>query len=292
MGLSRGEQVRYWGLATLVFLVFVWVMGSSLVPFLLGAAIAYLLDPLADWFEAKGFTRLVATAIITVMVAVTIALMVLLILPILANQLRDLIATAPGYLASLRDFLGTRFPELFSEGSFVRQGLAAAEDRIKDAGVTVIEGVLSSSLVLLDFVLIMVVAPVVSFYLLLDWDKMIARVDDLIPREHLAIVRRLARQIDAVLSGFVRGQLSVCAILGVFYAVALGLVGLQFGVFVGMFAGLMSFIPFVGAILGGVMSIGLAVVQFWNAPVWIGVVAGIFAFGQFVEGNVLTPNMV
>ncbi|MEM9430344.1 MAG: AI-2E family transporter, partial [Pseudomonadota bacterium] len=290
MGLSTQEQVRYWGLATLVLFAFIWLLGDTLLPFLMGAAIAYLLDPVADWLENHGFSRLVATALITFLVVVVFAIILLLMAPVIRDQLSGLVGAVPGYIANLQAFLAER--GLLEEGSVLREGLVSMQDRLQSAGLALVEGVLSSSLVLLDAVLILVVAPVVSFYMLLDWDRMIARVDDLIPREHLTTVRRLAGEIDLVLAGFVRGQLSVCVVLGLFYALALVGVGLQFGVFVGIFAGLISFIPFVGSITGGVLSIGLAIVQFWSDPIWILVVAAIFVFGQVVEGNVLTPYMV
>lgn len=292
MGLRPQQQFLYWGIAGTLFLLTLWALGQALLPFLLGAAIAYFLDPVADWLENHGFSRLAATGLITACVVLFIAGVLFFLLPALTDQLRQLISEAPGYVLNFKGFLDARFPELFGTDSLVSQGLASMGDTLRQNGLVLVEGILSSSLVVIDLVILLVVSPVVSFYLLLDWDKMIARIDDLIPREHLETVRRLARQVDMVLSGFVRGQLSVCAVLGTFYAVALVLVGLQFGVFVGLFAGLISFIPFVGSITGGVLSIGLAVVQFWNDPIWILAVAAIFVIGQFVEGNVLTPNMV
>jgi predicted PurR-regulated permease PerM len=137
-----------------------------------------------------------------------------------------------------------------------------------------------------------VLAPVVAFYLLLDWDRMIASIDGLLPREHAGDIRRVAGEIDRVLAGFVRGQLSVCAILGGFYAVALVVIGLPFGLLIGLFAGLVSFIPFVGSILGGALSIGVALFHFWGDWGWIGAVAAVFVIGQAAEGNFLTPRLV
>ena len=134
--------------------------------------------------------------------------------------------------------------------------------------------------------------PVVAFYLLLDWDRMVARSTRSLPREHAPTIRRLARDIDVVLAGFVRGQLSVCLILGVFYAVALMAIGLQFGFLVGLIAGLISFIPYVGSVVGLLLSVGIALFQFWDDKLWILVTAGIFLFGQFVEGNILAPNLI
>jgi predicted PurR-regulated permease PerM len=159
---------------------------------------------------------------------------------------------------------------------------------------------------LFNVLMIMFLVPVITFYLLLDWDRMIAEVDKLLPRDHAPVVRRLALQIDRTLASFIRGQGTVCLILGAFYAAALMLVGLKFGLVTGAIAGALTFIPYVGALVGGVLSIGLALFQFWGgesivdgetivvATDWlrIGLVIGVFAIGQFFEGNILTPKLV
>ena len=140
--------------------------------------------------------------------------------------------------------------------------------------------------------LLFVIVPVVAFYLLYDWDNMVAKVDDLLPRDHAPTIRHLAAEIDKTLASFIRGMGTVSLILGTYYAVALMLVGLQFGLVVGALAGLVTFIPYVGALVGGALAIGLALFQFWGDWVSIGLVAGIFVLGQIVEGNVLTPKLV
>ena len=145
---------------------------------------------------------------------------------------------------------------------------------------------------MISAVVFIVVVPVVAFYLLLDWDNMVAKIDALVPRDHAETVRSLARQINSVLAGFVRGQVSVCLILGTFYSVALMFAGLQFGLIVGAIAGTITFIPYVGALIGGLLALGLALFQFWGDWLSIGLVAGIFVVGQFLEGNVLTPKLV
>jgi predicted PurR-regulated permease PerM len=137
-----------------------------------------------------------------------------------------------------------------------------------------------------------VVVPVVAFYMLLDWDRMVAKIDALLPRDHAPHIRQIAAEIDRVLAGFVRGQVTVCLILGTFYSVALMVAGLQFGLVVGAVAGALTFIPYIGALIGGALAIGLALFQFWGEWLSIGIVAAIFAFGQFIEGNVLTPKLV
>ena len=141
-------------------------------------------------------------------------------------------------------------------------------------------------------IVLFVVVPVVAFYLLYDWDRMIGTIDSLLPRDHAPIIRRLAGEIDETLASFIRGMGTVCLILGSYYAVALMLVGLQFGLVVGAVAGIITFIPYVGALFGGALAIGLALFQFWGDWLSIALVAGIFVIGQVVEGNFLTPKLV
>ena len=145
---------------------------------------------------------------------------------------------------------------------------------------------------MLNVLLLFVIVPVVAVYLLLDWDRMVGQIDRLLPRDHAPVIRRLARDIDRTLAGFIRGMGTVCLILGTYYAIALMLVGLQFGLVVGFIAGLVTFIPYLGAVLGGALAIGLALFQFWGDWFSIGMVAGIFVLGQMIEGNLLTPKLV
>lgn len=292
MSLSVKEQTAWWGggLATLVLLL--WLLGNALVPFVAGAALAYFLDPVADRLERLGLKRVTATILITLVAILTILLIVVLAVPLLVEQARNLFESAPGYVAALQSFLSTRFPHWIDADSGLWQSLSAFQDTIKARGGALLGSVLSSSLAVVDFAIILVVAPVVAFYLLLDWNHMIARIDGWLPREHAGTIRRIAREIDRVLAAFVRGQLTVCGILGIYYALALAIIGLQFGVVVGLFAGAVSFIPFVGSISGGLLSIGLALVQFWHQPWMILAVAAVFLAGQAAEGNFLTPKLV
>ncbi|HUG60453.1 MAG TPA: AI-2E family transporter, partial [Methylomirabilota bacterium] len=130
------------------------------------------------------------------------------------------------------------------------------------------------------------------FYMLLDWDRMVDRIDSFMPREHLGTIRELAREMDQGVSNFVRGQVSVSTLLGLFYAIGLTMAGLNFGLLIGLFAGVISFIPYVGSIVGGVLAIGVALVQFWPDWTMVLIVGVIFAVGQFVEGNILQPKLV
>ncbi|MFP4329000.1 MAG: AI-2E family transporter [Paracoccaceae bacterium] len=292
MGLPVREQVTYWGIAAAAFFVALWYLGDVILPFVLGGAIAYFLDPVADRLERAGASRGLATAIITVVAVLIFVVMALLVIPTLVKQTMDLVDTAPELLRNLRDFLIERFPDLVDTNSTIRQSLDQIGQTIQSKGGELVNTALSSVSSLLNIVLLFVVVPVVSVYLLLDWDRMVARIDELLPRDHAPVIRHLAGEIDATLAGFIRGMGTVCLILGTYYAVALMLVGLQFGLVVGFVAGILTFIPYVGAIVGGLLAIGLALFQFWGDWFWIVVVWAIFQSGQLIEGNVLTPKLV
>ncbi|WP_424932158.1 AI-2E family transporter [Amaricoccus macauensis] len=289
---SRRRQAVFWAVALALFIGALWLLGDTLLPFVLGAAIAYFLDPVADRLERIGMSRVLATAIISAGVILCFVLTILLIVPALVEQIRQAITAFPGLLSRLQSWITTIFPRFSGEDQLLRRALASVEGSLADVGPNIANSVLSSSLAVMDFVVLMVVAPVVAFYLLLDWDRMIAKADSWLPRHHAATIRKIFSDIDKVLAGFVRGQFSVCVILGTFYAIGLSLIGLPFGFLVGMVAGFLSFIPYVGSMTGGVLSIGIALVTFWGDPIWIIATAAIFGFGQFVEGNILSPKLV
>lgn len=306
MALPVKQQATYWGIATAVFLLLMWFLGQVLLPFVVGGAIAYCLDPLADRLEERGFSRAMATVVIFAFSVLLFLLALLLVLPMLIGQVIALVQAAPELYETVRDVLVERFPTLIQEDSAARQTIADVLASARSQIGTVVSSVLSSAGAAINSVVVLVIAPVVAFYLLLDWDRMIAGIDDLLPRDHAPVIRQLASEIDRTLASFVRGQGTVCLILGIFYAIALMSVGLNFGLIVGLLAGALTFIPYVGALVGGVLAIGLALFQYWgysevvdgetvrHATDWlrIGIVAVIFAVGQVAEGNVLTPNLV
>ena len=292
MSLPVRDQLRYWGFAAVAFALVLWLLGDVLMPFILGGAIAYFIDPLADRLERAGMSRAGATALITVFALLIFLAAVLLVVPTLISQTAGLIDVLPRLTNRFQTFLGERFPSILDGESTIRQTLASLGTAIQEKGPALVETLLGSALSVINVVILLIVVPVVAVYLLLDWDRMIARIDELLPREHAPTIRRLARDIDKTLSSFIRGMGTVCLILGTYYAVALMLVGLNFGLVVGFIAGLVTFIPYLGAMIGGALAIGLALFQFWGDWLSIGIVAGIFVLGQVVEGNFLTPKLV
>jgi predicted PurR-regulated permease PerM len=169
--------------------------------------------------------------------------------------------------------------------------LAGSADRLFAWATDMIAGLLSGGAAAANTLSLLVITPVVAFYLLRDWDRIARTVDGWLPRAQAPTLRTLAREVDRTLAGFLRGQGTVCLLLGVFYALGLSLVGLDFGLVIGLLAGLLSFIPFVGSIVGLFLSVGLAVLQFDD---WlpVAIVAGVFFVGQGLEGYVLTPRLV
>lgn len=290
------EQATWWGLCLAALILLLVLLSNVLLPFLLGAAIAYFSDPVADRLEKLGFSRAVATAVITVCALIVLIVTFVVLTPLLINQIRLAVDAAPGIIGSVREFLESEAIPFVTQGDTIDGTLKDAfnrfQEQVQKVSVTILQSALSIGLAGVQFITLAVVTPVVAFYLLLDWDRMIAEIDSLLPLQHKDTIHMLARQVDGVLAGFVRGQLTVCLILGTFYAVSLTLIQLPFGLLVGIFAGLISFIPFVGAILGGAVSLGIALVHFWNDPIWIFATAAVFGIGQAVEGNYLTPRLV
>lgn len=292
MALPVRDQLKYWGIAAAVFLALMWVLGDIILPFVLGMAVAYFLDPVADRLEALGLSRALATVTITLIAGLAFLLVALMVLPRLVEQAVALVNTAPQLFSDLQAFLTERFPSLIDQNSTLRSSLDGLGRAIQSKGGQLLNTAVTSAMSVINLVVLVVLVPVITFYLLMDWDRMIARIDDLLPRDHAPVIRRIAADIDRTLASFIRGQGTVCLILGTFYAIALMVIGLQFGLIVGFIAGLISFIPYVGALVGGALALGLAVFQFWGEWWMIGGVAAIFAAGQVVEGNILTPNLV
>ncbi|MCE8553835.1 AI-2E family transporter [Ruegeria sp. 1NDH52C] len=292
MALPVKDQLRYWGVATVIFVAVLYLLGDVLLPFVIGGAIAYFVDPVADRLERLGLSRSAATAVITVASVLLFVLMVLMVVPALIAQMIDLINVLPQLFQDLRTFVSTHFPSVLDRESNAHQMIASVMETLKSRSGDLLKTLAGSVGSAINVVLLLVIVPVVAVYLLLDWDRMIARIDQLLPLDHAPVIRRLAGEIDAVLASFVRGMGTVCLILGTYYAVALMIVGLQFGLVVGLIAGLVTFIPYLGALIGGALAIGLALFQFWGDWLSIGLVAAIFALGQVVEGNLLTPKLV
>ena len=299
MALSTRDQLTYWGIAGAALFAVLWFLGDVLLPFVLGAAIAYFLDPIADKLERLGLSRILAVLVISLAVLIVLLPAVIFVLSTLTGQIAALgsLSVPPDLIAEVEARLKKLFPDALTSNLDLETSIAQfsefvrsrAEQLFNSFGGHIFGALMSSAASLVNIILLLVIVPVVTVYLLLDWDRMIAQLDTFLPRDHAPSVRRIASEIDSTLSSFVRGMGSVCLILGSYYAISLWLVGLNFGLAVGFFAGLVTFIPYLGSLVGGALAIGLGLIEFWGE--W-GLVAGIFFLGQVIEGNYLTPKLV
>lgn len=293
--MSFERQVAFWLATFLVIILLLWLLSDILLPFVAGMVIAYLLDPLTNRLERLGVNRrFAAFLIVGVFVLIFVALLVVLV-PLLASQLYALIANIPGYVARLYTLA------LSVDVPWLREMLGSG-DASKTFNDMVREGAgwLASFLrslwlggrSLISLLSLIVVTPVVAFYLISDWPHIVKTVEQWIPLKHRDVVHSLFVEIDTAIAGFVRGQSGVCLILGSYYALSLSVVGLNFALLIGLIAGLISFIPYVGSISGLLLAIGVAIGQFW--PEWTPIVTVfiIFMVGQFVEGYILAPKFV
>ncbi|MDP1627820.1 AI-2E family transporter [Parvibaculum sp.] len=295
--MSIQRQTIIWAVVIATFILLLWLLKGILLPFVAGMAIAYFLDPLADRLESYGLSRLAATATITVFFLLIAVVLMIVLVPVLYNQSIALVEIFPSLMQRGQEWLltvgdGVIGRLLGVEGQDVEQAIKQSLGGSLDWLVNLLTSVGSQGLQIVGLISLIVVTPVVAFYLLLDWDRMVERVDTLLPRDHAETIRRLSREINEVLAGFIRGQVIVCLVLGTIYAVGLTLVGLKFGLIVGIVAGIISFIPYLGTILGFIVGIALALFQFGTDFVQVGLVIGVFAIGQFIEGNFLSPKLV
>ncbi|OYW97660.1 MAG: AI-2E family transporter [Bosea sp. 32-68-6] len=261
------RQIGFWLLSLAVLVLFLVVFRDVLLPFIAALALAYLLDPLADRLERIGMSRLAATIVILVVFLIIFVLALVLLVPLLGQQLAGLVARLPADAQRLQTLVleqGGPWLERFGGGG------------------TAIAGVFS----------LLVLTPVIAFYLLVDWDRMMATVDGWLPLDHRETIRGLLHEMDVAIAGFLRGQALVCLLLGIFYAVGLSLLGVNFGALIGIISGFLSFIPYVGSLTGLVLSVGVAIVQFWPDWTWPLATLAVFAAGQFLEGNIFQPKFV
>ena len=294
--IATGRQALFWFAILAGFVLILWVLKGILLPFVLGMAIAYFLDPVADRLVALRVPRSVAAGLIIVAFFLIATLLLMLIVPTIVEQATMLVRALPRYVAAATETLKPLVARVLTRVSTspptdLTQPLAAAQSMAGVAGHLLNEA-LSRGFAFVNSVALLAVTPLVAFYLLRDWEKVVESVDGWLPRAHAEIIRTQLREIDWVLAGFARGTATVCLALAAFYATALSLVGLDFGLTIGLTAGLVSFIPYIGTLFGLVTSVGVALYQFW--PDWPHVVVVLFVFfaGQILNDYVLIPRLV
>ena len=292
MVLPVKDQIKYWTIAASILLLFLWLLGDILLPFVLGAAIAYLLDPIVDRLERLGTGRVLGTILILMAAFFVLFFIFLLLIPLVIDQFRLLAAAAPDLVTSVQALVLNQIASISPESEALNSTVSNLSTMAQEKLGIIFGSVMASAISLIDVIMLMVITPVVAVYLLVDWDRILGKINELLPLDHASVVRSLASEIDSTLSAFVRGMIAVCLVLGIYYATALSLIGLEFGLIIGFIAGLVSFIPYVGALLGGVLAIGLALIQFWGDFELVALVVGVFIVGQIFEGNILTPKLV
>lgn len=300
-------QIGFWAGAFLLLVLFLWLFSDVLMPFAAGVALGYLLNPIVDRLDKLGLSRLGATFFVMAWLMLVVVLISILIVPAAWNQLSSLIDAFPAFAVKLKDLIATETERITREyGGVLLQkfglgnkgggGLANATNDLVAQGAQWVAAFLNSLLsrgaALISLISLIVVTPVVAFYMLLDWNKMIAAIDGLVPLRHRETVRELAREIDRAMAGFLRGQSIVCLFLGAWYGIGFSLIGLKYGLLIGITAGILSFIPYVGSITALGLSSVLAIAQDW--PQWklLMMSLGVFLTGQFLEGNILSPKLV
>ena len=291
------KQVTFWVIAFLILILVLWLLSPILLPFIAGLVLAYFLDPVADALERLGLPRLMATAAILLLSILLLVFIGLLIVPILGDQIVKFAGDLPSLMQSLLARFNDVAPQWIKDaiaksGTDVQGSISDIAGKAAGWTATLLASIWSGGMALVNVLSLMVVTPIVAFYLLADWDHLVAKVDGWLPRDHAASIRSIFTDIDSALAGFIRGQGTVCLLLGMYYALALTIAGLKFGLVIGLAAGLLSFIPFVGVLVGGLVAIGVGLVQFWPDFTSILIVVGIFAVGQFIEGNFLSPKLV
>lgn len=287
-------QALIWGSVLAVFLVLMWLLSAILLPFVIGAGIAYFLDPVVCRLNRWGLPRTLAAGLMTALLLGIIVAGLILLLPILVKEAAALWREVPDLVEQARWTLDRHLeePNDPEADSPLRQVMNNAGEALRENFQGLMAGLLYGVSGLVRLALFWAIMPVVAFYLLVDWPRVVRHVDELLPREHAQTIRGLATEMNTAIAGFVRGEVMVCTILAGYYGIALTLAGLSYGLFVGVVAGLVSFVPYVGAFIGGTLAIGLALYQFWGEPWAIGIVVLIFLFGQFLESQILVPNLV
>ena len=300
-------QAAFWVGAFLILGLLLWLFSDVLLPFAAAVVLGYLLDPVVSRLERLGMNRLGATLFIIACFALVLILISILIVPVLWRQLASFIEALPAYAVKLQGLISGEIGRLSREyggGLIDKLGLGkdagaelvtATNDLVASAAkwaASFLNSLLTRGAALINLISLLVVTPVVTFYMLLDWDRMVATIDGLVPPRHRETVRELAFEINTAMAGFLRGQSLVCLFLGAWYGIGLSLIGLNFGLLIGIMAGVLSFIPYVGSLTALILASTVAIVQDW--PRWnlLALSLTVVLVGQFLEGNILSPMLV
>jgi predicted PurR-regulated permease PerM len=290
--MNRPPRWFWWLLAIAGLIWFVGAIKSILLPFVVGLAVAYLLDPLVDRLEKRQWPRWLATTLVLTGFFASILSIGFLIAPILQDQIGGIVRNLPRYIEQVRPFV----MKLLAQAGGVENAkdiIGSNSGKIVEFATSHISQLIAGGLALFNTLSLVLISPVVAFYLLRDWDELMSRLDAWLPRRIEPTAKRLLVEADLALSGFVRGQTMVCFCLGVMYAIGWSLLGLQYGLLLGMLVGILAFVPTVGPTFGMLLAMVVAIGQWGIAePLKIAGVFGVFAVAQAIEGGVLTPKLI
>ena len=304
---GSGRQAVFWIAAFTIFAVLLWTFSAVLPPFVAALVLGYLLDPIVDRMQRFGLSRAWSSTIIMLGSILVLVLIGSLIAPLLGRQISDFIKALPDLVNRGQGLASSASDEVSNGtiGAFLKRfglDVSVPTEIKKDAGELAqragqyaggfTNSLLTHGAALLDILSWIIITPVVAFYLVLDWPKMLGTIDGLVPPRHRETIWGLGHEIDLALAGFLRGQSLVCLFLALWYGVGLSIVGLNFGFLIGIVGGILSFVPYVGSLLVLVISVLIAIVQGW--PNWhlVALTLGVVLIGQFLEGNVLSPKLV
>ena len=302
--MSLERQILVWAAALAALGYLLYLLGGAVAPFAAGIALGYLLDPVVRRMQGFGLSRLVASLIILI-VFILVAALLLLAAPALATQFASFAQKLPGYAMRLQALVVEQGNSLLDRygGEWRASGWTISSDQIqKSVGDFVAQGaqwllnflrsLVSGGAAIFSFLSFLIITPVVAFYMLVDWNKMVATIDGWLPLQHRDALRAIATEVNHALAGFIRGQSLVCLFLGLWYGIGLTLIGLDFGFLIGVIAGVLSFIPYIGSLTALVLSIGVSLVQGWPSLALFLEALAVVLVGQFLEGNVISPKLV
>ena len=291
------KQVLFWLAMAVLLVLAILTLQEILLPFVAGLVIAYALNPLADRIERLGLGRLLASVLIVLLLLVLFIVVLVFLAPILLRQAEQLVSSIPGELEKLRPIFDQWARERLGEGyefiaTMLDQSYANIKENWTSYAAPVLQSLWDRGQAVIDFLALILITPIVVFYLLVAWRDMMVRLGDWLPRDHETTLRRLAGEMDAAIGAFIRGQGIVCLVLGTLYTVSLTLIDLQYGLLIGIVTGVMSFVPVVGTVLGLITASIVATIQGWPDLTLLGLVVAIFAAGQALDAGFLSPRVV
>jgi predicted PurR-regulated permease PerM len=287
---------RFWLVMLFIFGLVLWALAPVLLPFVLGLAVAYFLNPVVSSLQKRQLPRGAAAALVLLAFLSVVVTAFILLAPVIRAQVVDFVTSLPGYITTLQNELWPRLQSVLvyvpsADMEKLRSSFTAYTDDVFGFLGKILGQVLSGSFALLDVLALMVLTPVIAFYLMRDWPRMLAKIDSYLPRLYAPAIRREMHNIDIMIAGFIRGQALVSLGLAALYSIGLSIAGLKYGMLIGLGAGLLSFVPFLGFVTGITTSLIMACIQFDSLGGILGV-AAVFAVAQAIDGYFLTPKLV